>query len=568
MALSYVQANTFYLAGGGVVLGATSITLNSFTDIYGNVLTMASFGTKGYITLEPNTTNEEGATFTGVTANTNGTYTLTGISTILAQTPYTETSGLVRSHFGGTAVVVTDNVAFWNTFPNVNNAETIAGLYTFTTSPVVPTGGTGTQAANNQDIANAITGASGTATNLVYGTVKLSVAAASPTVPIAVGDNDPRVPTLTEAQALVGQSGTAPSSSNKYEDNADTSTTASAGKLVRALGTGLIDSSFFSSSGSSIISLLAGESISAGAPVSAGYFQSDGGVKYDNSASGFGNAQSAIAGIALAIAANSSRLIVADINISAGSITAIAFNGVAMTLIPGSAAGGQSSYYAIAPATGTHNLTASFSGSLNWAATITSYYNAKQTGFPDVVAISPSIGTTTILSITPVSDGALVHVSAPGLSSSLIENSVSGIGNVTIFSGDLGLVYPAQALTPSLTVTSGAQAVGISIAPATTPTYGYVFNATAEAGLLYTVNPSATTYRQSAFIGFALATVTVGQNLNVQISSEITNQSGLIPFGQYFLANTPGTISKTAGTNSRKVGIAINSTSLVITNIW
>jgi microcystin-dependent protein len=109
----FVQSNTLYLAGSGVVIGATSITLTSLTDIYGNVLTMADFGTKGYVTLEPDTTNEEAATFTGITANANGTYTLTGVSTVLAKSPYTESSGLVRAHSGGTKVVISDSAAFW-----------------------------------------------------------------------------------------------------------------------------------------------------------------------------------------------------------------------------------------------------------------------------------------------------------------------------------------------------------------------------------------------------------------------------------------------------------------------
>lgn len=135
MALDYVQSNTLYLSGSGTIAGATSVTLTTLADIYGNVLTMASFGSKGYITLEPDTTNEEGATFTGVTANANGTYTLTGVSTILAQSPYTETLGLVRQHSGGSKVVITDNVAFWSTFANKQNDETITGNWTFNTAP-------------------------------------------------------------------------------------------------------------------------------------------------------------------------------------------------------------------------------------------------------------------------------------------------------------------------------------------------------------------------------------------------------------------------------------------------
>ena len=74
MSLKYVQTNTLYLSGSGVIVGATSIALTSLTDIYGNVLTMADFGSVGYATLEPDTTNEEAVAFTGITENEKVTY--------------------------------------------------------------------------------------------------------------------------------------------------------------------------------------------------------------------------------------------------------------------------------------------------------------------------------------------------------------------------------------------------------------------------------------------------------------------------------------------------------------
>ena len=134
MATLYVQSPTLYQASSGNIVGATSITLTSFTDIYGNVLTMADFGAVGYGTAEPDTTNSEGFTFTGVTANANSTYTLTGVKTILAKSPYTQTSGLIRQHSGGTKIVITDNVGFWDTFVNKNNDSTILGKITLTST--------------------------------------------------------------------------------------------------------------------------------------------------------------------------------------------------------------------------------------------------------------------------------------------------------------------------------------------------------------------------------------------------------------------------------------------------
>lgn len=188
MTTKYVQALTQYLAGSGVIVGATTITLQSLTDIYGNnVTSMSSFGSKGYITLEPDTSNEEAATFTTLTVNANGTVTLGGISTVLAQTPYTETSGLVRAHVGGSKVVITDNVAFWNSFPNKANDETITGQWTFNVFPITPS--------------------NSPASTTVLGVIKTSVAPADPLNPIAVGPNDTTVfaPVALYAPGMITQ---------------------------------------------------------------------------------------------------------------------------------------------------------------------------------------------------------------------------------------------------------------------------------------------------------------------------------------------------------------------------
>jgi hypothetical protein len=79
------------------------------------------------------------------------------------------------------------------------------------------------------------------ATNSSQGKVKISVPAADVSQPIAVGDNDPRMPTTNEKAALAGKSGTAVSGSNKLIDDADTSTTSSASKVVRLDSAGKID---------------------------------------------------------------------------------------------------------------------------------------------------------------------------------------------------------------------------------------------------------------------------------------------------------------------------------------
>lgn len=233
MATKYVQAPTLYIAGSGTLIGATTVTLTSLTDIYGNVLTMADFGAKGYITLEPDTNNEEAAIFTGITANPNGTYTLTGVSTILAKDPYTEASGLVRQHSGGLQVVITDNVGFWNTFGNTKNTNTWDDVQTFNEYPqmdsvaVPPT--LDEQLATKKYVDDIAIAGAPDASTTVKGIGKTSVAPVSPTNPVFVGDNDPRVPTVAQVgyipssgqkDALAGTVG-APSAANPYITNND-----------------------------------------------------------------------------------------------------------------------------------------------------------------------------------------------------------------------------------------------------------------------------------------------------------------------------------------------------------
>lgn len=75
------------------------------------------------------------------------------------------------------------------------------------------------------------------ASTTVKGSAKTSVAPASASDPIVVGDNDPRVPTTGENDALAGTSGT-PSNSNRYVTADDVATAATASKVVRRLASG------------------------------------------------------------------------------------------------------------------------------------------------------------------------------------------------------------------------------------------------------------------------------------------------------------------------------------------
>lgn len=219
MGLLPVQSQPFYLYGSGVVIGNTTMVLSSLLDINGNLLTMSNFGTVGTGTVEPgNGSLEEQIIFTGITQNANGTATLTGISSVGFESPYTLTSGFTKNHFGNVTFTLSDTAYLYSQYANLGASNTFTGTDTFTISPFIPTVSSSqtTQAASIGYVNSVSVGAGAVkASNTVFGISELSVAPVTASVPIAVGQNDPVLPTASEALALVGDGGT-PSSLNTY----------------------------------------------------------------------------------------------------------------------------------------------------------------------------------------------------------------------------------------------------------------------------------------------------------------------------------------------------------------
>ncbi len=119
--------------------------------IDGDALTMSGdFGTIGFGTLEPgNSTLEEQISFTGLTNNSNGTTTLTGISSVSFVYPYTKTSGLLKTHAGSTTFVISNTSGFYDNLTAKTDDETIDGVRTFTNVP-----GSLQQPVSGTDLAN------------------------------------------------------------------------------------------------------------------------------------------------------------------------------------------------------------------------------------------------------------------------------------------------------------------------------------------------------------------------------------------------------------------------------
>jgi len=227
-------AQTFYL-GSSISSTATTILLSSFVEpVTGTPYTMALLNTDiAYGTIGPKTSSAEFISFTGITQNSDGTATLTGVTRGLAKKyPFATDSAYKLPHAGQSVFIISDAPQLFNKYVSLENAETISGKKTFPASGNANAPVAGTVYATPTDDLEyatkkyvdtvALQGAPDASTT-VKGVSKMSVAPASATGPIAVGDNDPRVPTAaqvgyipTSAQkdALAG-TGT-PSGSNKF----------------------------------------------------------------------------------------------------------------------------------------------------------------------------------------------------------------------------------------------------------------------------------------------------------------------------------------------------------------
>ena len=195
----FVQAQAFVISSAGASAGDTTLIIQSFKLIDGttNIVT-ANLGDQCYGTLEPNNgTQEEAIQFTGVTQNANGTATLTGVSSVGFVFPYTVSSGLAKSHAGGVTFILSNDAALYGNISNYINTVVASGA--------------------------------ALASDTTAGLTKLSVTPTTGSNPIAVGDNDSRVPTQTERNYLSGIVPTAvPYSVATGTANAFTATVASA----------------------------------------------------------------------------------------------------------------------------------------------------------------------------------------------------------------------------------------------------------------------------------------------------------------------------------------------------
>lgn len=170
------------------------------------------------------------------------------------------------------------------------------------------------------------------------------------------------------------------------------------------------------------------------------------------------------------------------------------------------------------------------------------------------------------------------------VTATLLESNVgSGMTLVTISFSSAQLlaantiywiVFGVDSLYSSSMVVGGSSSSNLNGATynGTTWTTGqsdiwYKLNGTSIAGHAIIAN-SSVAGRASGFIGFSVASVSSHSSGSVATDGKVTGFSGLSIGKQYYLNDAAGTIGTSAGTVSRKVGIALSSTTLIITNVW
>lgn len=538
---------------------ASKITSAAATADLVSVLDKAGNTISGYVgvTIDEGTATEEECL--GTLAGSTLTFALRGLD---PQDPTLAVAALKFQHRRGASVKITDA-------PILAIVKLLLdGTLTFPNKLLYATDLTFTDdkhlIAKKYADALAIAGAPDSSTT-VKGIAKMSVAPALSTSPIAVGDNDPRLPTQGENDALVGKSGTPVGTANKFEDESDVSTVAAANKLVRALASGLIDPSFLSPN--LIQALTAGPALTAGQAVAISQYQSDGGVLTDTSGSASSNS------FAISVGANTNRglLVFIATGNNPSTVSLVTYNGIAMTRVGSEQSQASGTcfdvYYLVAPATGSNTLAITVSaGTCNVA--YFSLYNVAQTQ-PEAssVALVNNAAAPSTNTLNTIANGAVVFT-ASGFGSTTLSGTGSYITGPTpggtLKTYHSGQVFPAATTITSVLATGGSSSGGfamISIAPITAPALR-VIPATSASSIVSQFQNGYLT-----FIGFANSSVSGGAAVNVTVDGVVTGLT-LTPARQYYLNDSSGTIGLTAGSNSRKIGIALSATTLLLTNIW
>lgn len=195
----FVEAKKTFLKVPASATETGEIVLNRLVDCYGNQLTMANFGSIGYLTFDPGGDQEEIISFTDFTVNPDGSTSIdTGIVRGLAAVSPYATGGTAYDQAAGTLVVVSNSPQLLQLIINYINGVVASGAANASTT-VKGILQVATQAQIN---AGTRTGSTGAILTIAPDDLLASVYGL-------------QLPTAGQKQALSGNVGT-PSSSNTY----------------------------------------------------------------------------------------------------------------------------------------------------------------------------------------------------------------------------------------------------------------------------------------------------------------------------------------------------------------
>jgi hypothetical protein len=468
---------------------------------------------------------------------------------------------------GTTLGTATMTIASPGVFTKASHGLTVNDMVKFTTTGALPTG----------IIANTVYYV--IATDLTTDTFKLATTQGGSAIntsgsqsgthtlikvtPTAVSDTDPRLPTQAENDAMQGTSGSAVSGSNKLVDNADTTGT---GLVVRSSLLDLLDR----------ITFTAGEDISSLAtPLAVTDRPDNGDIMFDKVASGHNIIGTTFSQTVLITPANNNnRVLVIAVQAlrSFGSTTdlTLTVDGVTKTpTISGGNGGSEANYrttriYVVPnpPTTVNSIVITGTNNGQNWdvSTVVYSLYNVAQTGTVDTSAYSGnSSGITSIALTQAVRNGMIFTSSQSTVGDNALTNQNSETsGSTKNYCGLSGISKDAGSKT--VTLTSTITCASLILVPSST----YATRVVKASASTPTNTAEETKYLN--FIGFNQTTAVSGATLSVKTSNVASGFSGLIIGRPYYLANTAGTIALTAGSNSKKVGVAVSATELLLIN--
>ena len=325
------------------------------------------------------------------------------------------------------------------------------------------------------------------------------------------------------------------------------------------------------------ISLPAGETITAGQAVYLGYYQTGSAISYDNKnifSDSWSGTSTPISN-SFTVGNNSNRVLIVSFGSDfaaggVGSVSAISYGGVPMTLLQSSSANIEGGlFYLVNPTVGANNLTytvTSGAGPNNGkiAVQVYSIYNATYSTSNKAVTSQTSI--TEVIPTYGDCIGFAFKGGNPGsatqTSNELTNNTQSGNDTrLGYFSGISDIIDVGG--SSSITFNPGTystydQIYSISFTPANAPTTGYAKLATASNAYL------GTTDRYVKFLGFATTSASVTQTVYIKTDGYVSGLSGLSTNSLYYLSNTKGAVATSAGTNSKKIGIALSATTLLM----